>query len=76
VKTSCGASPSKEGCLMLNLFTVSWVAMMASVSLGRVWQTKVPLRVAFFFLVEGLKKDSYHKQFQKWHVIVVNRCCM
>jgi hypothetical protein len=35
-KDSCGRSLPKEYCLMLNLSTVSWVIMMAFVSLGRV----------------------------------------
>jgi hypothetical protein len=35
--TSYGGFPSKEGCLVLNPFTVSCVVMTAALSLGRVF---------------------------------------
>jgi hypothetical protein len=37
VKTSFGGSPPKEVCSLLDLSTVSWLAMMAYVSLGKVF---------------------------------------
>jgi hypothetical protein len=37
VKTSCGGSRPKEGCLLSNLSTLSWVVMMAFVSRERVF---------------------------------------
>ena len=36
-KTSCDGSLPKEGWMVLNLSTMSWVVMMIFVSLGRVF---------------------------------------
>jgi hypothetical protein len=44
------------------------------------WQTKVPLRVGFFFfffpLGWPLSKIFTMDNLRKWHVIVVDRCCI
>jgi hypothetical protein len=37
VKTSFGGSPSKEVCLLLDPSTVFWLAMIAYISIGRVF---------------------------------------
>jgi hypothetical protein len=37
VKISCGGSPPKQGCLLLNPNIVPWVVMMAFVFHGRVF---------------------------------------
>jgi hypothetical protein len=41
-----------------------------------VWRTKVPLMVAFFVWSAALGKILTMENLGKWHVIVVDRCCM
>jgi len=41
-----------------------------------VWRTKVPLMVAFFVWSAALGKFLTMENLRKWHVIVVDRCCM
>jgi len=45
----------KKGCLVKSFYNVMG-CMMVSVSLERVWRTKVPLRVAFFVWSVALGK--------------------
>jgi hypothetical protein len=41
-----------------------------------VWRTKIPLRAAFSMWSATLGKILTMDNLKKWHVIVVDRCCM
>jgi hypothetical protein len=41
-----------------------------------IWQTKVPLKMAFFAWAAALGKILTLDNLKKRHVIVINRCCM
>jgi hypothetical protein len=62
---------------MLAPFTMSLFVMMAFLFVGRIFgRPRFPLRVAFFTWTATLRKILTMKNLKKWHIIVIDKCCM
>jgi hypothetical protein len=76
VKTSFVGYLPRDNCSTLDHTTITLFPMILLISLKSTWQNKVSLKVAFFAWSVALGKILNMDNLRKWHVIVVDWCCM
>jgi hypothetical protein len=50
--------------------------MKATASIGSVWQTNAPTRAALLAWSAALGKILTIDNLRKWHIIILDKCCM
>ena len=72
----CGGTLPPKGSLRYDPTTLFWFSLLALISPGEVWNSKVPSRVAFFIWIAALRRILTTDNLQRRRIIILDWCCI